>query len=813
MSDMEISSMGIAQNLPPDSYDTGANMGAPSTNAEDGIYHEKSDDKKSKSSKDERSPSKTKDYGKDRERSERERDREDRDKSRKKRDRSRDRDREKDKDRERTRDRDRDRDRDRERDRKRESRERNERSSRDRDVDRDRRRRDRDRERDSRSHRSRSRTYDDYDSRRGSRRRSRSRDRDRDRRRDYRDRDRERDRSRSRSHERSRRHTSRDRTRSRERDRVRRSPSRERFPNMHLEPIKEEVPQARFDLTQTIQELMSSTSNNKHFAALFNCNNSNDSTSNGPTEMSQEEAAERRRRRKSRWGGTENDKTFIPGMPTILPSTLDPTQQEAYLVQLQIEEISRKLRTGELGIPQNPEERSPSPEPIYSSDGKRLNTREFRYRKKLEEQRHQLIQKMQAVNPDFKPPADYKPPVTRVIDKVLIPQEQHPDINFVGLLIGPRGNTLKAMEKETGAKIIIRGKGSVKEGKVGRKDGQPLAGEDEPLHAFITAPNPEAVKKAVDKIKDVIRQGIEVPEGHNDLRRMQLRELAQLNGTLRETDCPRCTNCGSAEHKSWLCPDKPNVTNSIVCTSCGGAGHISKDCRSKRPGAGVVGAEAATENSQAKIDEEYLSLMAELGEGPPPSAAQKSTADPLAQAHINRGYSIFDKKPSTMQAIQAPPPGPPSGMPPSGINVIAPPPPIPPAWGPSSNAPPMGMPPLIPPPPSSQPPPPAAPPVMPWMSAAQPPPPGGDPPPPPGTGPLQPPGTGAMPPLLPPPPGTALPGGLPPWPGAPGLMPPGFPAWGAVPGAYAPPPPPPPCAPPPPGLSGLAQPPPPPPPS
>lgn len=52
--------------------------------------------------------------------------------------------------------------------------------------------------------------------------------------------------------------------------------------------------------------------------------------------------------------------------------------------------------------------RSPSPEPIYSSDGKRLNTREFRTRKKLEEQRHQLIQRMQSLNPDFKPPSDYK---------------------------------------------------------------------------------------------------------------------------------------------------------------------------------------------------------------------------------------------------------------------------------------------------------------------------------------------------------------------------------------------------------------------
>lgn len=102
----------------------------------------------------------------------------------------------------------------------------------------------------------------------------------------------------------------------------------------------------------------------------------------------------------------------------------------------------------------------------------------------------------------------------------MIPQEEHPEINFVGLLIGPRGNTLKseysistflwllikflfflsAMEKETGAKIIIRGKGSVKEGKVGRKDGQPLPGEDEPLHAYITATNPEHVKKAVERV-------------------------------------------------------------------------------------------------------------------------------------------------------------------------------------------------------------------------------------------------------------------------------------------------------------------------
>ena len=40
----------------------------------------------------------------------------------------------------------------------------------------------------------------------------------------------------------------------------------------------------------------------------------------------------------------------------------------------------------------------------------------------------------------------------------------------------------------------------------------------------------------VAQIKDIIKQGIEVPEGQNDLRRQQLRELALLNGTLREND-------------------------------------------------------------------------------------------------------------------------------------------------------------------------------------------------------------------------------------------------------------------------------------
>ncbi|EDO45484.1 predicted protein, partial [Nematostella vectensis] len=203
---------------------------------------------------------------------------------------------------------------------------------------------------------------------------------------------------------------------------------------------------------------------------------------------------DRKKKRKSRWGG-EDKKMIIPGMPTTLPPNLKPDQQKAYLMQLRIEEISRMLRTGDLGIPDNPEDRSPSPEPIYNTDGKRLNTRDFRVRKRLEDERHKFIQDMMKINPDFKPPADYKPPLIKIQDKVMIPQDENPEVNFIGLLIGPRGNTLKNMEKETNAKIMIRGKGSIKDGKQGRgRDMQLMnSGEDEPLHALVTGPTAESV--------------------------------------------------------------------------------------------------------------------------------------------------------------------------------------------------------------------------------------------------------------------------------------------------------------------------------
>ncbi len=72
----------------------------------------------------------------------------------------------------------------------------------------------------------------------------------------------------------------------------------------------------------------------------------------------------------------------------------------------------------------------------------------------------------------------------------------------VGQLIGPRGNTLKKMEADSGAKIAIRGKGSVKEGK-GGSDRATDSNLEEDLHCLIIGPE-EAIAKATKLVNAVI---------------------------------------------------------------------------------------------------------------------------------------------------------------------------------------------------------------------------------------------------------------------------------------------------------------------
>ncbi|RMD41180.1 hypothetical protein DV735_g3945, partial [Chaetothyriales sp. CBS 134920] len=329
-----------------------------------------------------------------------------------------------------------------------------------------------------------------------------------------------------------------------------------------------------------------------------------------------------RRKKRNRWGdATDNKAAGLMGLPTKIEATMTSEQLEAYTLHLRIEEISQKLRINDV-VPAEGD-RSPSPPPQYDNLGRRVNTREFRYRKKLEDERHKLVEKAMKTIPNYHPPSDYRRP-TKTQEKVYVPVNDYPEINFIGLLIGPRGNTLKKMESESGAKIAIRGKGSVKEGK-GRSDAAHASNQEEDLHCLIMADTEEKVNKAKQLIHNVIETAASIPEGQNELKRNQLRELAALNGTLRDDENQACQNCGQLGHRKFECPEQRNFTANIICRVCGGTGHIGRDCPERQRGSDGRNAVGGGYNQRRLgggdlVDREMENLMQELSGNPSSSA-------------------------------------------------------------------------------------------------------------------------------------------------------------------------------------------------
>ncbi|KAL0213693.1 hypothetical protein P9112_005877 [Eukaryota sp. TZLM1-RC] len=171
-------------------------------------------------------------------------------------------------------------------------------------------------------------------------------------------------------------------------------------------------------------------------------------------------------------------------------------------------------------------------------------------RQTIRQDRDQIIEDGLRTNPLFYPPPDWCPTSNKYSTKLPIPQEDHPETNFVGLLIGPRGESLKKLEAETGCKIMIRGKGSTK---AGRGRVRPQAGDDEDLHVRLEADSQWALNKAATRIEQLL---VPIPDDENEHKKTQLRMLAELNGTLKEDERQECLHCGQYDHRPWQCPHR-----------------------------------------------------------------------------------------------------------------------------------------------------------------------------------------------------------------------------------------------------------------
>ncbi|WIA22186.1 hypothetical protein OEZ85_004520 [Tetradesmus obliquus] len=299
--------------------------------------------------------------------------------------------------------------------------------------------------------------------------------------------------------------------------------------------------------------------------------------------------------------------TGLPGALALLPPSLaalvdihvDPKVME---LQRQLNNVNQKLQLVGQGklVDDTPEERrSPSPEPVYNESGARINTREQRARDKLVRHRNELITEMIKANPSYKPPADYRP--EKKYRKLRIPIDEYPGYNFIGLIIGPRGNTQKRMERESNCKIAIRGRGSVKEGR-SRKDGKPDPSDTEELHVLVTGDNDADVDKGAAMVAKLLTP---MDDATNEHKQLQLRELAAINGTLRDHEIIEAQRAAEADKEVYRLPEHMREA-------------VEEQYR--RDVARVHGEE------MPRFDDEYKSFMQELGgeqpgpEGHPPGA-------------------------------------------------------------------------------------------------------------------------------------------------------------------------------------------------
>ena len=330
-----------------------------------------------------------------------------------------------------------------------------------------------------------------------------------------------------------------------------------------------------------------------------------------------------RRGRRSRWDPVPS----VSGVPAeqtgaaaeIAPS-LSAEQSAAYVLRVRLEEITRTIvdnanavATGApLPHPGGGRTRSPSPPPTYDAAGRRTNTRELRVRERLLRERAGLVQQARLLSPGMRLPPEYVAPQKKQI-KIYLPEDEFPQHNFIGMIIGPRGSTQRRMEKESGAKISLRGRGSTKEGQLKRT--ADTAENDEPLHVIITADTDEQLNMAYNMVKPLLMPLAE--DVKEEYRRAQLTELAIMNGTI-----PRAQQLVAQSHHALTAVGAAYGTAGanglsphdagIVCAICGDHGHPDTDC----PFRGLDPAEVPKARKKARIEDAFESFMAELGETP-----------------------------------------------------------------------------------------------------------------------------------------------------------------------------------------------------
>ncbi|KAK6925734.1 K Homology domain, type 1, partial [Dillenia turbinata] len=162
------------------------------------------------------------------------------------------------------------------------------------------------------------------------------------------------------------------------------------------------------------------------------------STKSGVGDASKDEGANQVQR-KTKWGPD-------------LTQDASVRRGRALAYQARVDQITQQLKSGTLEIDDH------KGFPLTTQSSGQETSSQLKNNMSLELlqlERREAIGEILKLNPYYKAPPDYKPLLKEA--KVPVPLKEYPGYNFIGLIFGPGGDTLRRVEKETGAKIHVYG--------------------------------------------------------------------------------------------------------------------------------------------------------------------------------------------------------------------------------------------------------------------------------------------------------------------------------------------------------------------
>ena len=349
------------------------------------------------------------------------------------------------------------------------------------------------------------------------------------------------------------------------------------------------------------------------------------------------------------------EKLYSPPPFVDLAIGMSMVDVDQFFREQRLDELTSKLSRNDWEFG-DPDIRPPSPPPTYDRNGARTNSLEIRVKSSMQKEYHRLVSWMLKKLPGYVAPVDFKAP--KIIKRLPIPQERYPDINFSGMILGPRGLNHKRLEEESGCQISIRGRGTR-----GQLESQTEEELNMPMHVCVMGEDEDKLSEAIRLIEPLI------DPLHPDFEKERLKGLEQLalitgTGTAAKDRQLRLAEAGGVEEYSY-------TRIEIKCDICGGRGHLPSDCPQRKTESTV---------EEWRIDSEYSKLISELSGRP----VNKTAASGPVDKHPLAMRSIPTVAPPPARPVMVQPRFKQPAPPPQGTTPFIPPTGFPPGWKPPS---------------------------------------------------------------------------------------------------------------------------------